>query len=211
VIANGWSFKLIDEREWLSEVARGRMRFRRPMGCEAALAQPVERKVRPAKGRRMHETPGMTARLFQTALTVLAAWLVAGCVHLPPEGGVAARGAKRVEIDKTTQTLRAYDGDVLVLESRVSTGKAGKQTPNKIYYSGRKERMHISRRYDNAKMPFSVHLGGHYFIHGYQSVPNRPASHGCIRLPLDGENPARQFYEWIEPGTPVVIFGRWVG
>jgi lipoprotein-anchoring transpeptidase ErfK/SrfK len=36
-------------------------------------------------------------------------------------------------------------------------------------------------------------------------VPDYPASHGCIRLPLDGGNPARFFYEWIDRGTPVKV------
>lgn len=64
--------------------------------------------------------------------------------------------------------------------------------------------MHYSRRYDNAPMPYSVHVGGNYFIHGFSSVPSYPASHGCIRLPVDA---AREFYGWITPGTPVRIRG----
>jgi hypothetical protein len=44
--------------------------------------------------------------------------------------------------------------------------------------------MHYSRRYRNAPMPFSVQVKGHIFIHGFKEVPARPASHGCVRLPL---------------------------
>ena len=116
--------------------------------------------------------------------------------------------AKRVEINKTQQVLRAYEGDRLILQSRVSTGK-GNSTPSGNFRVQSKQRMHYSRKYHNAPMPYSVQIWGHYFIHGFSSVPNRPASHGCIRLPLTGGNPARLFYEWVELGTPVEITGRW--
>jgi lipoprotein-anchoring transpeptidase ErfK/SrfK len=115
---------------------------------------------------------------------------------------------KRVEVDKTHQLLRAYEGDRLILESRVSTGK-GNSTPNGSYQVQGKQRMHYSRRYDNAPMPYSVQVSGHYFIHGFTYVPDRPASHGCVRLPLSNGNPARAFYDWVEVDTPVEIIGRW--
>jgi lipoprotein-anchoring transpeptidase ErfK/SrfK len=116
--------------------------------------------------------------------------------------------AKRVEIDKKLQILRAYEGDQLVMESRVSTGRRN-STPNGSYHVQGKQRMHYSRRYDNAPMPYSVQYSGHYFIHGFSSVPRYPASHGCIRLPMTNGNPARAFYEWVEIGTPIEITGRW--
>jgi lipoprotein-anchoring transpeptidase ErfK/SrfK len=116
-----------------------------------------------------------------------------------------------VEIDKTLQRLRAYEGDRLILESRISTGKWDRSTPNGRSSAGVKYRMHYSKLDHNAPMPYSVQVVGNVFIHGFTSVPNRPALHGCIRLPLDGDNPARRFFEWIEPGTPISIHGRWEG
>jgi len=115
----------------------------------------------------------------------------------------------RVEIDKTTQTLKAYEGNELVLASRVSTGKAGKRTPSGDYFAGAKYLMHYSALYHHAPMPFSVQISGNYFIHGYSSVPAYPASHGCIRLPLNEGNPAQRFFEWVQPGTPIHIRGEW--
>lgn len=118
---------------------------------------------------------------------------------------------KRVEIDKTDQTMRAYEGRKLVLQCRVSTGKWDRSTPNGTFSAGSKERMHYSSLYHHAPMPFSVHVTGNVFIHGFTYVPAWPDSHGCIRLPLDGDNPAQRFYEWVEAGTPIIIKGRWRG
>jgi lipoprotein-anchoring transpeptidase ErfK/SrfK len=65
--------------------------------------------------------------------------------------------------------------------------------------------MHRSSLYDDAPMPWSVQVDGNVFIHGFTSVPRRPASHGCIRMPMTGGNPARWFYQWIDRGVPIVI------
>lgn len=114
-------------------------------------------------------------------------------------------GRKRVEIDLETQRLRAWQGSRLVLESRVSTGRGG-STPTGNFRAGPyKARQHFSSLYDNAPMPWSVQVHGHVFIHGFTVVPDYPASHGCIRMPLDEGNPARFFYEWVDSGTPIRI------
>jgi L,D-transpeptidase catalytic domain len=116
---------------------------------------------------------------------------------------------KRVEIDKTNQVLRAYEGDRLVFQSHISTGRYDRSTPNGRFQAGEKHRMHYSRLYHHAPMPFSVEVTGNCFIHGYGEVPGYPVSHGCVRLSLSDGNPARQFYDWVEPGTPIDIEGRW--
>jgi lipoprotein-anchoring transpeptidase ErfK/SrfK len=123
----------------------------------------------------------------------------------------APPGEKRVEIDKTHQVLRAYEGKRLVFQSHISTGRWNRSTPNGQFVAGEKFRMHYSRLYHHAPMPFSVHVTRNVFIHGFTYVPAWPDSHGCIRLPLNGDNPAMRFYEWVEPGTPIQIFGQWNG
>jgi len=124
---------------------------------------------------------------------------------------VAAPTAKRVEIDKTRQVLQAYEGERLVFQIHVSTGKWDKSTPNGQFQAGEKQRMHYSRLFHNAPMPYSVLVLGNVFIHGFTSVPTRPASHGCIRLPMEGDNPAKRFYEWVDVGTPIEVTGHWEG
>jgi lipoprotein-anchoring transpeptidase ErfK/SrfK len=39
-------------------------------------------------------------------------------------------------------------------------------------------------------------------IHGYPSVPTKPASHGCIRIPMFA---AKEFYEMTPMGAPVIV------
>lgn len=119
-------------------------------------------------------------------------------------------GEKRVFISKSDQEIKAWQGDRLVFSSQVSTGRRGHQTPNGDFVAGPyKARMHRSSLYDDAPMPWSVQITGNIFVHGYHTVPNRPDSHGCIRLPVSGANYAKWFYDWVEIGTPVSVTGEW--
>lgn len=139
-------------------------------------------------------------------------WLLAiGWLLTAPAAIGGATGWKRVEVDKTSQVLRAYEGDRLVFQSRVSTGRWNRSTPNGQFEALEKSRMHYSLRYHHAPMPYSVHVTGNVFIHGFTYVPGWPDSHGCIRLPLDDGNPAKWFFQWVEPGTPILILGQWNG
>jgi len=117
---------------------------------------------------------------------------------------------KHVEVDLANQRLRAYQGARCVLDSHISSGREGRKTPPGNFKAGPvKTPMHRSRLYHNAPMPWSVQVHENIFIHGFQKVPRRPASHGCIRLPLAGANPAKWFYDWIDIGTPISIRGHW--
>ena len=114
-------------------------------------------------------------------------------------------GSKRIEVDLARQRLYAYQGRLIVLDTNISTGRYG-NTPAGHFTAGPyNNRMHYSSKYHNAPMPWSVQITGHIFFHGFSSVPNYPASHGCIRVPLTGANPARFLYEWVDVGTPIEI------
>lgn len=126
------------------------------------------------------------------------------------EKTVAVQEAEqRVEINLSEQRLMAFQGPYLVMATNVSTGRRGFSTPPGQYKAQSKARHRVSRTYDNAPMPYSVQLKGGYFIHGSGSVPRRPASHGCVRMPLTGNNPARMFFEWVEVGTPIEVRNDW--
>ena len=58
----------------------------------------------------------------------------------------------------------------------------------------------------NAKgMVHSSYFIGGYAIHGYASVPNYPASHGCLRVPIPS---ALSIFNWIDIGDPIQTYRR---
>ncbi len=120
----------------------------------------------------------------------------------------SATGGKRIYINKNNQTLTAYEGDRVVLSSKISSGKSRSPTPNGSFQVGVMERMHRSRLYKNAPMPYSMQFSNHYFIHGFSSVPNYPASHGCVRMPIGN---AQRLFNWATPGTPVTVGNKQSG
>jgi hypothetical protein len=56
----------------------------------------------------------------------------------------------------------------------------------------------------NAKgMVHSSYFIRGYAIHGYASVPNYPASHGCLRVPIPN---AASIFNWIDIGDPIYLY-----
>jgi hypothetical protein len=112
---------------------------------------------------------------------------------------------QRVEISLKEQVLRGWEGSRLVLQTHISSGRDNRTPAGNFTAGPFRSRMHYSKLYHNAPMPWSVQIYGHVFIHRFDSVPDHPASHGCIRMPLTDGNPARFFYEWVKDGTPVRV------
>ena len=119
-------------------------------------------------------------------------------------------GKKTIDVDQSTQRLVGYQGDLVVIDTKVSTGRAGHRTPNGSFTTGPyKSKMHYSKLYNNAPMPYSIQVVGNVFFHGFSSVPSYPASHGCIRLPMGRNGAAKYLYNWAEKGIDVKIHGSW--
>ncbi len=119
-----------------------------------------------------------------------------------------AISSKWVEISIDEQRLIAGQGNRIVMETPISSGKRGHSTPRGSFTAGpNKQRTKYSSIYNNAPMPYSVQVHGNIFIHGSSSVPRTPASHGCIRMPLTGRNAARWFFDWVTIGAPVRVQG----
>jgi hypothetical protein len=114
-------------------------------------------------------------------------------------------GAQRVEVSLKNQRLKGWQGNRLVIETKISSGRNGATPAGEFHAGPYRSKLHFSSLYNNAPMPWSVQLHRHIFIHGFSSVPDYPASHGCIRMPLTGGNAARFFYEWVLSGTPVSV------
>jgi len=87
-------------------------------------------------------------------------------------------------IDKSEQAMTVYIDHRPAFRWPVSTGRAGKETPNGSYTPQSLKRMHYSTLYHNAPMPFSIFFSGDYAIHGTTETEKlgAPASAGCIRL-----------------------------
>jgi hypothetical protein len=120
--------------------------------------------------------------------------------------GFKVRAAEqRVVISLAKQQLQAWQGSRLILQTNISSGRNNRTPAGEFHAGPYRAQMHRSSRYNNAPMPWSVQINGHIFVHGFSSVPAYPASHGCIRMPLDKGNPAKFFFEWVLTGTPVSV------
>ncbi len=103
------------------------------------------------------------------------------------------------------QTIRVFSGDKLVTTSNISSGKDGHRTPTGVFSILEKRRHHKSNIYSQAPMPYMQRLTwSGIALHESDSVPDQPASHGCVRLP--GEF-ARQLFGYTDIGAHVVIVG----
>jgi len=112
----------------------------------------------------------------------------------------------QIFVSKDTQSLVVYDGDQVVTTSNVSTGKRGHTTPSGIFSVIEKRKMHHSNLYDDAPMPWMQRITwSGVALHESHSVPNYPASHGCVRMPKAF---AKELFSMTKRGYHVVISDR---
>ena len=97
------------------------------------------------------------------------------------------------DIDLATQTMTVSDQSGVRYRWPISSARAGYETPVGKFAVSWTSRMHYSRQYDWAPMPYAVFFKEGVAVHATNAVGNlgRPASHGCVRLAL---NNARPFY-----------------
>jgi len=139
---------------------------------------------------------------FQSVLSaaIAGALLIAGAAHADSADPL------QIFVSKDQQFLTVYDGGSVVATSKVSTGKDGHTTPSGIFSVLEKQKTHFSNIYDDASMPFMQRLTwSGIALHESNSVPNYPASHGCVRMP--GEF-ARSLYGMTQRGFHVLITDR---
>ncbi len=112
-------------------------------------------------------------------------------------------GTLQIFVSKSDQSLVVYDGGQVVATSRVSTGKQGHTTPSGIFSILEKRKYHESNLYSNAPMPWMQRITwSGVALHESNSVPNYPASHGCVRLPAAF---AKALFSMTERGAHVII------
>lgn len=88
-----------------------------------------------------------------------------------------------VVISIAEQKAHVYAGTRIIGSARISSGKPGHETPQGIFTVMQKRRHHRSNIYSNAPMPYMQRLTWSGIALHEGHVPNRPASHGCVRLP----------------------------
>jgi hypothetical protein len=105
---------------------------------------------------------------------------------------------KHVEFDWSRQVLVLADRGKPYRVYHVSSGKPSTPTVFGSYHFYRKEPGTNSHG-----MVYSSYFIGGYAIHGYASVPNYAASHGCLRVPIPN---AVSIYNWIDIGDPIYTY-----
>ena len=126
-------------------------------------------------------------------------------------GPIGNGGEHWIEVSLSGQYLWAWEGDVVVYEGYVSTGRAEFATPTGTFYINNKlESQTMSgvlggEEYNVPDVPWVMYFTdvGHA-IHGtyWHNNFGTPMSHGCINLPMDV---AAWMYSWAGYGTRLVI------
>jgi hypothetical protein len=100
------------------------------------------------------------------------------------------------------QRVSIYDAKGKIMESPVSSGQTGYETPAGIYSIVQKEEEHFSNLYDDASMPFMERITWSGMALHAGVLPGYPASHGCVRLPSSF---AERLYEVTKLGMRVLV------
>lgn len=137
-------------------------------------------------------------RFFKT-LAALAAMIFVGVS--------VAQAKVNVRIDLSSQRMHVTNSKGESFTWKISSGRAGFNTPRGNYRPYMLKRMHYSKKYYNSPMPYSIFYRGGFAIHGTSAVGmlGRPASHGCIRLQTS--NAAKLFAMVQREGANISITG----
>jgi hypothetical protein len=115
-----------------------------------------------------------------------------------PSGPVA------VIVSIPQQLVHVYRNGIRIAVSTCSTGKPGHATPTGVFVVLQKDRNHHSSTYNDAPMPNMNRLTWSGIALHAGQLPGYPASHGCVRLPMDF---SADLFEVTHLGTPVIIAG----
>ena len=82
------------------------------------------------------------------------------------------------------QLVHVYRNGIRIGASTCSTGKPGHRTPTGVFKILEKDKHHRSSTYSNAPMPNMNRLTWSGIALHAGNLPGYPASHGCVRLPM---------------------------
>ncbi len=115
---------------------------------------------------------------------------------------------QEIVVDLSEQMAYAMEDGYVLFEGRISSGKIGRDTPNGEYRILQKKRHHKSNLWPKpnggATMNYMLRLSNSGIAMHLGYVPNKPASHGCIRMK---HGFAQQMWKWAKVGTPVYVEG----
>jgi L,D-transpeptidase catalytic domain len=117
---------------------------------------------------------------------------------------IAPDGPTLVYVDLARQRATVYRNGVRIGVSTISSGKKGNSTPTGVFTILQKNKDHRSSTYNNAPMPYMQRLTWKGVALHAGNLPGYPASHGCVRLPLEF---AKRLFTVTEMGGTVVIAG----
>ena len=117
---------------------------------------------------------------------------------------IAPKGPILVYVDLARQWATVYRNGVRIGVTTVSSGKEGYETPMGVFTILEKDKDHRSRTYDNAPMPYNLRLSWKGVALHAGNLPGYPASHGCVRLPMEF---AKKLFAAMPMGGTVVIAG----
>jgi hypothetical protein len=112
------------------------------------------------------------------------------------------KGPVLVVVSLPQQRAYVYRNGVLIGRSTISSGKEGHETPTGVFTVLQKRRVHESNIYKGAAMPNMQRLTWSGIALHAGKLPGHPASHGCVRLPLEF---SRLLFEVTKTGTTVVV------
>ena len=113
-------------------------------------------------------------------------------------------GPVAVVVSLPEQLVHVYRNGIRIAVSTCSTGKQGHTTPTGVFVVLQKDRNHHSSTYNDAPMPNMNRLTWSGIALHAGNLPGYPASHGCVRLPLDF---SAKLFGVTHLGTPVIISG----
>jgi hypothetical protein len=117
---------------------------------------------------------------------------------------IAPTGPILVYVDLGRQLATVYRNGVRIGVTTVSTGRPGYETPTGVFTILEKNKVHISRKYNNAPMPYQQRLTWEGVALHAGGLPGYPESHGCIHLPLAF---SKLLFDAMPMGGTVVIAG----
>src|SRR5215469_705533 len=115
---------------------------------------------------------------------------------------VSPAGPVVIIVSIPEQRMYVYRNGVRIGQSTVSTGTKGHATPTGMFTILQKKVRHESNIYKGARMPHMQRLTWTGIAMHAGHLPGYPASHGCVRLPVDF---AERLYSITRNGTSVII------